>query len=365
MPADRATHLSRPEAASPRALSARAWCRVDLAGGTLDIWPLGVMHPGARTVNVAVDLPVTARIEEGDGRYRIRQGESLLEAATTRELADSEGGALPALVLEALEVPPVDLTIESGSPRGGGLGASSALAIALIGVGEAWLGREPSSPERRSAVARDLEAGLMELPTGRQDHYPALLGGALEILHQVGGEEVRILEVDLESLGDSLVVAYTGQSHFSAGNNWRIVRGRLDGDRGLAELFDGIAEVAADMADALGRGELERVGVLMSREWSFRRQLAEGISTPLVESLLEGALDVGAWGGKACGAGGGGCLAILCPVAARGAVEERLVAGGAHLHLRIVGNRVAFIDKSTIGIIHKADNACIVPTIFF
>ena len=331
MHADRVVHPPRPGAASRRIVRARAWCRVDLAGGTLDIWPLGMLHPGARTVNVAVDLPVIARLEDGGGRYRIRQGDSLLEAATTRELAGTDGGALPALVLEALSVPPVKLTLESGSPRGGGLGASSALAIALIGAGEAWLGREPSSPERRSAVARDLEAGLMELPTGRQDHYPALLGGALEIRHEIGGEDVRCLSVDLESLGESLVVAYTGQSHFSAGNNWRIVRGRLDGDRELAKLFDGIAEVAAAVASTLEAGELERVGALMSREWRLRRRLAEGISTPLVESLLEGALDAGAWGGKACGAGGGGCLAVLCPIAARGAVEQRLVAGGARL----------------------------------
>ena len=41
---------------------ARSWCRVDLAGGTLDIWPLGLLHPGAVTVNLAVDLPVTCRV---------------------------------------------------------------------------------------------------------------------------------------------------------------------------------------------------------------------------------------------------------------------------------------------------------------
>lgn len=339
MPADRDPALPAAEAAgrdtfrgsTARVVSARAWCRVDLAGGTLDIWPLGVLHPGARTVNVAVDLPVTVRLEEGRGRFRVRQGDSVVEADTAEDLAATDEGALPGLILAELGMPPVELILASASPRGGGLGASSALAVALIGAGEAWLDRTPSSPGRRSALARDLEARLMGLPTGRQDHYPALLGGALEIAHDPGGQRVRRLDVDLPALGESLVVAYTGQSHFSAGNNWRILRGRLEADPGLVELFEGIAEVARALSEALEAGELRRVGRLMSREWSFRRRLAEGISTPRIESLLEGALSAGAWGGKACGAGGGGCVALLCPAEAKVEVETALEAGGARL----------------------------------
>jgi D-glycero-alpha-D-manno-heptose-7-phosphate kinase len=329
--ADRDTPRPRPGDADYRSLVARAWCRVDLAGGTLDIWPLGVLHPGAKTVNTAIDLGVTARLEDGGRRFRIRQGKSSVEAESAAKLAATNEGALPGLIMDFLGLPPVDLTLESASPRGGGLGASSAMAVAIIGAGEAWMGHEPSSPERRSALARDLEARLMGLPTGRQDHYPALLGGALEVAHELGGEKVRRLDVDLERLGDSLVVAYTGQSHFSAGNNWRIVRGRLNGDPELVGLFDGIGEVAVELSEALEAGALPRVGRLMGREWSLRRRLADGISTPLIETLLEAAVEAGAWGGKACGAGGGGCIAVLCPAGAREAVEKSLVEGGARL----------------------------------
>jgi hypothetical protein len=69
----------------PSSVTARAWCRVDLAGGTLDLWPLGLLHPGARTVNLAIDLAATVRMTPattpGAG-YRVRQGESLVEAET-------------------------------------------------------------------------------------------------------------------------------------------------------------------------------------------------------------------------------------------------------------------------------------------
>lgn len=322
-------------------VTARAWCRVDLAGGTLDIWPLGLFHPGARTVNVAIDLAATVRLRPAD-LYRVRQGESVVEAASAAELAASPEGALVGVVVAELALPPVDIELASQSPRGGGLGGSSAMVVALIAAAERLQGREPSTPAARVRLARDLEARLMALPTGIQDHYPGQLGGALEIRMAPGGEVVRRLDVDLEALGDSLLVVYSGVSHFSAGQNWQVVRRRLEGERESVELFSGIAETAAELSNALEAGDLPRVGALMGREWSFRRRLAEGVSTPELERLLEAARSHGAWGGKACGAGGGGCLAILCPPERRAEVAAALTeVGGQVLSARPTGEPLA------------------------
>jgi D-glycero-alpha-D-manno-heptose-7-phosphate kinase len=311
--------------------TARAWCRVDLAGGTLDIWPLGVLHSSSRTVNVAIDLAVEVELASSPDSYVVIQGEAMVEADSAGGLVVSEGSALVGLIVSELELPPVEIRIRSASPRGGGLGASSALAVALIAAGESYLGRPASAAVERSALARDLEARLMGLPTGKQDHYPALLGGVLEIEHRAGGERVRRLDVDLELLAGSLLVAYTGQSHFSAGSNWQMVRRRLDGDPKTVGLFDGIRDVTVELPAVLEAGDLEEAGRLMSREWSCRRRLAEGISTPVVESLLERSLAAGAWGGKVCGAGGGGSVALLAPPERRQAVIEALTDGGAQI----------------------------------
>ncbi len=319
----------------------KTWCRADLAGGTLDIWPLGLLHPQARTVNVALDLAVTVSVRPSAAsaasanRYRVRQGESLVEAASPEELARHPEAALIGVIAAALDLPPFEATLASESPRGGGLGGSSAMTVGFLAAAEEAFDRPRSQPREKAVLARDLEARLMGLPTGMQDHYPALLGGALEILQAPGGEKVRRLEVDLEALGSSLLVAYSGQSHFSAGNNWQVVRRRLDGEAEVTELFEGIAGTAAELAGALERGDLPRVGELMSREWSFRRRLAEGISTPVLESLLAAAASHGAWGGKACGAGGGGCIAVLCPPDRRAEIEAALrEAGGRVLAAR-------------------------------
>ena len=312
-------------------VTAKAWCRVDLAGGTLDIWPLGLFHPQARTVNVAVDLAVTVRLRSASRSYRVRQGEGVAEAASAADLTQDPEAALIGVIGAAMELPPFEATVASESPRGGGLGGSSAMAVAFIAAAEEVFDRRRSAPHERAALARDLEARLMKLPTGIQDHYPALLGGALEIRPLPGGERVRRLDVDLPALASSLLVVYSGQSHFSAGKNWQVVRRRLDGEPEIAELFEGVAESAAELAPALEAGDLPRVGALMSREWSYRRRFTEGISTPALESLLEAALAAGAWGGKACGAGGGGCLAVLAPPERRSAVAAAMESAGGQV----------------------------------
>jgi D-glycero-alpha-D-manno-heptose-7-phosphate kinase len=305
-------------------------CRVDLGGGTLDIWPLGLIFPGAQTVNVTLDLPVEVTLERRDVGYCVRgDGGEVTETATAEELAATSTAGLVGVAAVALGLPPVAVGIRSDSPRGGGLGASSAVTVGLIAAGDRLLGRAPRGVAATAALARDIEAKLMQLPTGVQDHYPSLVGGALALRFAPGTEAVRRLAVDLAELGRHLLVVYTGQSHFSAATNWQIIRRCLEADPEVRGLLQGIAEVSAELPDALERGDWAAVGQLVGREWTLRRHLADGVSVPAIESLLQLAQSLGAWGGKACGAGGGGCVAILAPPDRREAIVSALeIAGG-------------------------------------
>lgn len=309
-----------------------ARCRVDFAGGTLDIWPLGLLHPGSSTVNVAIDLPVVVELEPRTSGWTIVQGEERTECADAAGLAADPQTALVGLVAEQAGLGGGAVRIASGSPRGAGLGASSALTVALLAAAEiATAGRLVETPAARAAVARDLEARLMSLPTGRQDHFPAQLGGALVLEHRAGGERIRPLAVDLAALGARWIVAYTGQSHFSAGNNWQVVRARLDGEASIVSHLDRVRDVARGVVVALEAADWPRLGALLAEEWQERRGFAEGISTPRIEELLAVAARLGAWGGKACGAGGGGCLVALAPPERRPEIEAAWSAAGARI----------------------------------
>ncbi|HEY4592470.1 MAG TPA: hypothetical protein VIJ61_08690, partial [Thermoanaerobaculia bacterium] len=133
-------------------ITVKAWCRVDLAGGTLDIWPLGLFHRQARTVNVAVDVAVTVRLQPLPRGYRVRQGESVVEAGSADELARQPDAALLGVAAAALDLPPFEVTLASESPRGGGLGGSSAILIAFLAAAEAAFDRPRLPPDRQVAL---------------------------------------------------------------------------------------------------------------------------------------------------------------------------------------------------------------------
>lgn len=310
---------------------AKGYCRVDLAGGTLDIWPLGVLVPGARTVNVAIDLAVTAEVEPRESGWVVHQNGESRQADSVEALLASPDTALLGVLASYWDLPPLTATLHSESPRGGGLGASSALTLALIAALEIEFQKVPFSLRERVWQARDLEARLLRLPTGTQDYYPSLYGGVLDILQEPGGERVHSLPVDLGVLRDHLLIAYTGQSHFSAGHNWNVLRRFYEGDGDVRAACEGIAAAANQAVAALLDSDLEALGRAVADEWSHRSRLAEGISTPTIEALFTAAREAGAWGCKACGAGGGGSVAILCPADRKEAIFQSLTAQGAQV----------------------------------
>src|SRR5258706_15871661 len=235
----------------PSLVAVKAWCRVDFGGGTLDIWPLGLLHPGARTVNVAVDLAVTVELRPSASGYLVRQGASVIEANSADELARLSETSLIGVIASALALPPFEVSLASESPRGGGLGASSAMTVAFLTAAEVAFDRPRSQPERIAALGRDLEARLLGLPPGLQDHNPALLGGALEILAEPGGEKVRSLGVDLHRLVESLLVVYSGQGHFSPGHNWEAELGPVQGVDPVIGRLAGTVDTTASEDPAL------------------------------------------------------------------------------------------------------------------
>jgi D-glycero-alpha-D-manno-heptose-7-phosphate kinase len=125
------------------------------------------------------------------------------------------------------------------------------------------------------------------------------------------------------------LVAHSGQSHFSAGANWSVIRRRLEGDSEIVDRLDRIRDAARELPAALSSGDWRAAGALLDAEWSARRGLSAEVSTPRLEALLEAARELGAWGGKACGAGGGGCIAVLAPAERSAAIYAAWRALGA------------------------------------
>lgn len=321
---------------------ATAPARVDLAGGTLDLWPLHVLHPGSVTVNVAIDLKARCRVRRRDAGFRVSAPELGYERTASKpaDLLADPRGALAGALLEALAIrEPRDIELSSDVPYSSGLGGSSALTVAMAAALAASAGREFGRTEEVEFV-RDVETRVLGKPAGVQDYYPPLAGGLHGIRFGPGRTEAFRRDVDPAAWLRHLTLFDTGAAHSSGMNNWEIFRARLEGDRDVARRLDDVALAAREMDEAAEAKDFRAMGAALGREWEARRRLAPVVSSPGVEAAIEAALDAGAWGGKACGAGGGGCVAILAPPDRTPAVREALTRlGQGRLLLVAVENR--------------------------
>jgi D-glycero-alpha-D-manno-heptose-7-phosphate kinase len=306
--------------------------RIDLAGGTYDIWPLYLFHEKAQTLNAAISLRARCTLTSRRD-YRIL----LISEDTGEEVDVADPSALPldrlplvSRLVRHFGARGLEVRTRAESPVGAGIAGSSAMNIALTGALAAWTGR-PMSDEDVLTTAMNIEAQVIRVPTGVQDYRPAFYGGISAIELTVGGVRRVAIDVEAQNLERRLVLAYTGASRNSGINNWDVMVRRINGDHAVIDAFEAIRRAAESMRDALEAGDWPAVGVLMAAEWQARKRLAPGVTTPEIDQLLERARFAGALAGKVCGAGGGGCLVCLVDPERKGEVAASLSAAGARV----------------------------------
>lgn len=332
-------HLSSVRVAAP--------CRVDLAGGTLDIWPVGLMHPGSLTVNVALPVEVELEIDLAG------EPDSVLHTApggdVRRLTSDDASTDLTAAVAFSL-VPQggVRIRVINQAPLRSGIGGSSSYGVALLRGLIELVGRTPVEHDM-VVLVRDLEARVLGVPTGEQDHWAAVRGGVLALHLEAGGNRIEPLDVAHEWLGERMTVFFSGIRHRSGMVNWQVIRRRLDGHAATTRAFDEIAEAARECRSGLLAQNEETVATAIRREWKARRRLAPDVSTVELDELIGVARDHGATGVKGCGAGGGGSIVVWHPVGGRNAIVsalENASAGGCVLATCAAADGVRLIPES-------------------
>jgi D-glycero-alpha-D-manno-heptose-7-phosphate kinase len=303
--------------------------RVDLAGGTIDIWPLYLFHQGAATVNFAISLLAHCRIETRD------DGRIIVESRDRKVAFETELAAIEDLIREErLELisklvhffkptTGFHLIAHSEAPAGAGLAGSSALTIACIGALNQLVGNRYAA-RKFITLAANIETTVIKVPAGFQDYYAAQYGGTSCIHFRADGIEREALTVDVETLERRIAICYTGEPRMSGTNNWEIFKTHIDGDPTLFELFDGIRDSSLRLRRALLENDWEDVAKTMRDAHPNRKRLAPNVTTPQMDMLVEKAQANGALAAKVCGAGGGGCIAFFCEEGRRADVERAL-----------------------------------------
>lgn len=310
--------------------------RVDIAGGTLDIYPMYLLVKDAMTVNAAVTVRSEVTVHPfRRGMARLSSG-NFGNAATAADTHGFSLGGRLGLLSRALQhfpaVSGVDFRVRNEAPIGSGIGASSALLVALM-LAAARMTGASSRVEETALAAMEIEGAHLRNLTGRQDHLAALRGGIQGIRFLPGRIDTRRFSPGGRAgtmLRDHGFLAHTGIAHRSSDVNWRMIRGAIDGDARVLRKFRGIAAAAREAWEAVSASDPGKTGAAIAAEWRIRKTLAAGVSTPGVQSFFsDRRFRRLASGVKLCGAGGGGMLfGLLRDPGDREAVEALLSRAG-------------------------------------
>lgn len=324
----RAENSSVSEAAC---IEAVAPARIDLAGGTVDIWPLYLFHDGALTINAGISLYVRVRVAaSNDGLFHVIDLNKGRTCTTTsvHAMKHKRGFKLFGWALHHF-LPPAGVTVSYSTmvPEGAGLAGSSSLLVALCGALN-HMTRTQYSRVRLLEILRDIETQLIGVPAGLQDYYPALWGGINAIRWDVGGGRREPVGLPVKDLEQWLMLVSTKTSRYSGANNWTIVKRHIEGD---ARIQRGLAKIVAAtnmMREALSNRDYLKVGAAMDQEAAYRKQLVSSIMTPGIRRLEATAKSLGVLASKVCGAGGGGCVLLFLEPHRRESVRQRLIEAG-------------------------------------
>lgn len=293
--------------------------RISFVGGGSDLPSFYREEPGA-VVSATIDLYVYVAVnEQFEGRvlahYRATE-----DVAHARDLCHDR---MRACLLSAGLTDSIEVASIADVPGSTGLGSSSAFTVGLL---QAL--RPGATPESYAAHACQIEIETLHAPIGKQDQYAAACGG-LNLFRFLPDETVERAPIacDYETLGSHLLLLYTGAAR--QGDAGQALAGQQQARDDVRQL----ADMAQHFAKGLEAGGYQLCGAVMDAAWIVKRRF---VGTSQIDAWYNAAIYAGAWGGKLCGAGGGGFLLFMAPPERHAAIVEAL--GLRHVPIQIVSH---------------------------
>jgi len=299
-------------------ISARAPVRVDVAGGGTDAPPYCIDHGGA-VINLSVARYAYAsfeRLPKGSGviLYSYDTEEGLRVDAVSELICD---GCLDLMKVFVTEMIPDEkdfiLTIHSEIPQKTGLGGSSSIGVAMVGVLSSVMGLQMGQ-EELALYAHEIEKKFPNYRGGSQDPHGAAVGGVKLISYKKGGgsscEKFDIPERALYQLERDSLLIYTGDIHLSEAIHSDISDSYQLEDSPTVKAMDNLKAAALAMYEALKAGDLEVYVESLNKSRVNHFALHSSCDSDTLRKYFK-TLDSFILGGKACGAGGGGFIYVL------------------------------------------------------
>lgn len=335
-------------------IRSRAPVRIDFAGGWTDVALFAQEEPGA-VVNAAINLYsyVTVkklpskRVESkayGYQHYQTVEDKMVKiysadfdvyqEAEDIKKLEYNGNIDLSKAALKTFNIDcGVEIITRSNAPAGSGLGTSAAMGVALVGA-LSCLNCTSLLPYELAEMASFIEREELGIRGGKQDQYASALGG-LNFM-EFYGEDVKYSSMRLNprvqyELEKSLVLCYTGKSRLSGDIHLKVANAYLGGDNNTRTALSNLKRIARDTKSVLLEGDLQSFGKPLDENWQNQKLLHPATTNSQMDRIFEIAYSAGTLGGKASGAGGGGCLFFYCIPDKEHLVRKQLENAGVEI----------------------------------
>ncbi len=331
--------------------------RIDIAGGTIDLWPIHCVLNDPATVNIGITLDAEVLVSTStDSKFHFNSADQdISETGSFEILSKSEALPLLGLLLQTLwkpTLPPITIKTSAKSPAGAGLGGSSclgiAIAAALFKLRSKFGDSDVSDEKELVRTVQDVEARLIHAPTGCQDYWGGLRGNINVLRYPYGNTTVKTISAhSIKGLNESLIICYSGKSRKSAINNWEIFKRVFDRDQALIAQLNNIASLSNSCANSVLKGDLSSAIKYSQSEWDVRKKLWPNIETTETSAIDQAARKAGASFSRVCGAGGGGVMAIFSEPAQRKAVETAATKAGGTILNAIISEQGLRVTEGT------------------
>jgi len=320
----------------------KAPLRIGLAGGGTDVAPYSDIYGGA-ILNATISMYAYANIEpRNDGKIvlnSIDKGEEIILESALHLPIDGKLDLLKGIynrIAKDFIKQPLSFTLSTyvDAPPGSGLGTSSTLVVTILGAFSEWL-RLPLGEYDLAHLAYEIERQDLKMAGGKQDQYAATFGGVnfMEFFDddKVIVNPLRIRSKYLNEMAHNIVLYYTETSRLSSKIIEAQSRNVISKNQKSIEAMHQLKRQAVLMKEAILKGELEKIGEILDFGWEFKKQMADGITNPMIDEIYEAAKANGASGGKISGAGGGGFIFFYFLENTRSKVVKALEAFGGQV----------------------------------
>ena len=317
-------------------IRAKAPLRITFAGGGTDVPPFPELEGGC-VLNATIDSFAWGSLRpRQDGEIHIRSidlGLSLSYKNGAQLALDGQLDLVKVALLkmEAHNSHGFDVFLQSDAPPGSGLGSSSALVVALVGLIKEFKNL-PMTDYEIAELAYVIERKELGIQGGLQDQYASAFGGfnfTEFYKDRVVVNPLRVSQGIMNELEHNSLLCFTGTTRQSdqiiADQTERYTSHNPETIEGLRQQ----KQLAMEMKNLLLRGDLNTFGELLHVAWESKKRFSPRITTSVIDELYEEAHKHGALGGKLVGAGGGGYMLLYCEFEKKHDVAAALKKMGA------------------------------------